>query len=356
MEKETLACTWACNRFAEFLLGVDFVLETDHKPLVALLGSKSLDELPARIQRMRMRMMRFSYSVVHAPGKLLYTADTLSRAPLGGTTVQDQEMMSDILAFVDLVVDGLPATDLRLEQIRTHQQEDETCKLLSMYGADGWPERNALAGTLQQYWPYRSDLTIQLGLLMYSTRIVIPSVLCLEMLDRIHYGHQGIVKCRWRAKDSIWWPGLSREIEDLVRLFRIGVECKCICTYPKDHNCMHQRLSGLQLFSCIIYCTRDSVPDNLSSMPSMSDNLDRAKPFKGGLGSGSFYNPTSKTNSQTTQPNNFGTICTITKKSDLCVTFGKVGHLFRAQYKYDIYTFPPSTPSLCCHLDRLIDI
>ena len=89
VEKETLACTWACNRFAEFLLGVDFVLETDHNPLVTLLGSKSLDELPARIQRMRMRMMRFSYSVVHVPGKLLYTADALSRAPLGGTTVQE---------------------------------------------------------------------------------------------------------------------------------------------------------------------------------------------------------------------------------------------------------------------------
>ena len=138
-------------------------------------------------------------------------------------------MMSDISAFVDLVVDGLPATDMRLEQIRTHHQEDETCKLLSMYVADGWPERNALAGTLQQYWPYRSDLTIQHGLLMYSTRIVIPSVLRLEMLDRIHDGHQGIVKCRRRAKDSIWWPGLSRGMEDLVR------QCRVCCQNTIPH-------------------------------------------------------------------------------------------------------------------------
>ena len=78
VEKEALASAWACNRFEDYLIGLQFILDTDHKPLVALLGTKSLDELPARIQRMRMRLMWFSYVVVHVPGKELYTADTLS--------------------------------------------------------------------------------------------------------------------------------------------------------------------------------------------------------------------------------------------------------------------------------------
>ena len=41
VEKEALASAWACNRFEEYLIGLKFILETDHKPLVALLGTKS---------------------------------------------------------------------------------------------------------------------------------------------------------------------------------------------------------------------------------------------------------------------------------------------------------------------------
>ena len=40
------------------------------------------------------------------------------------------------------------------------------------------------------------------------------------MLDRIHESHQGITKCRERAKRALWWPGLSRQIEDPVKQCR----------------------------------------------------------------------------------------------------------------------------------------
>ena len=80
IEKEALALTWACTRFRDYLIGITFTLETDHKPLISLLGTAQLlDQLPPRIQRMKMRLMGFSYTIIHVHGKKLYTADTLSR-------------------------------------------------------------------------------------------------------------------------------------------------------------------------------------------------------------------------------------------------------------------------------------
>ena len=51
VEKETLAVTWTCEKFADYLVGLKFHIETDHKPLISLLSVKHLDELPPRIQR-----------------------------------------------------------------------------------------------------------------------------------------------------------------------------------------------------------------------------------------------------------------------------------------------------------------
>ena len=46
IEKDALASVWACDKFASYIVGLKFHIETDHKPLVPLLGSKHLDTLP----------------------------------------------------------------------------------------------------------------------------------------------------------------------------------------------------------------------------------------------------------------------------------------------------------------------
>ena len=82
IEKEALAITWALEHWADFLIGMKFKVETDHKPLIPLLSTKLIDELPIRIQRFRMRLMGFDFTIHHVSGKILYTSDSLSRSPL----------------------------------------------------------------------------------------------------------------------------------------------------------------------------------------------------------------------------------------------------------------------------------
>ena len=88
--------TWSCERFTNYLLGMTFEIETDHKPLVSLLGRKPIDELPLRIQRFRMRLMKFSYRIFHVPGKNLVIADTLSRSPATQISIVDQEFTKEV--------------------------------------------------------------------------------------------------------------------------------------------------------------------------------------------------------------------------------------------------------------------
>lgn len=55
------------------------------------------------------------------------------------------------------------------------------------------------------------------GLLLRGNRIVIPQSLRQDILRNIHAGHLGIVECRERARQGVWWPGLSKQLEELVK-------------------------------------------------------------------------------------------------------------------------------------------
>lgn len=80
IEKEALALTWTCENFSEYILGAEIILLTDHKSLVVLLGNKSLCELSARLQRFRMRLMRFNYEIKHVSGQELYSGYIITRS------------------------------------------------------------------------------------------------------------------------------------------------------------------------------------------------------------------------------------------------------------------------------------
>ena len=61
IDKEALTVTWTCDKFAFNTIGIDVLNETDHKPLLSLLGTKNLEDLPSEILRFRLRLVRISY-------------------------------------------------------------------------------------------------------------------------------------------------------------------------------------------------------------------------------------------------------------------------------------------------------
>ena len=67
---------------------------------MSLLGSKPLDVLPVRIQRFRMRLLRFTYTISHISGNELTVADALSRAPVSNPTYDDTQFNIEVDAYV----------------------------------------------------------------------------------------------------------------------------------------------------------------------------------------------------------------------------------------------------------------
>ena len=99
-----------------------------------------------------MRLMRYSYQRVHAPGEDLTTADTLPRAPFHRNLTKDEKLLNeDLNLYVSHRAECLPTTERRLQEIRLHQGEDEVCSKFKLFCSEGCPEKHHLNCSLQPY-------------------------------------------------------------------------------------------------------------------------------------------------------------------------------------------------------------
>ena len=205
-------------------------METDHKPLVPLLSTKNLDDLPPRVLRFRLRLMRYNFSIVYTPGKFLYIPDALSRSPLPQSGDQ-YDLQEPVEAFIANMMSVLPATPNHLVSIRTAQNQDEILSQVTHFCKVGWPDKKS-NGPTAAYWLVRNELSLYDDLLLCGQKIVIPSNLQKDTLQRLHDGHQGIAKCRLWARSSVWWPGISSDINNFIHQCDICCENFQLTTEP----------------------------------------------------------------------------------------------------------------------------
>jgi len=66
------------------------------------------------------------------------------------------------------------------------------------------------------YFKIRSEITVMDDMLFKGNKLIIPFGLRQEILRKLHYAHLGIKKCIDRANLSYYWPGMRKEITDMV--------------------------------------------------------------------------------------------------------------------------------------------
>ncbi len=213
IEKEILGVVFGCENFHEYMYGREVIVETDHKPLFAI-STKALGDAQPRIQRLLLRLQKYHLTFEFTPGKLLGVADALSRASLCHTDKSSTENYVQI--HVDCVVSQIPVSRQKWVEFADATASDSIlqeviCKIKSP-GDDTLPS---------PYQHFRDELSVIDGVLLKGRRIVVPSTKRQQMNELIHEGHMGIEKCKRRAREVIYWPYMTRDIETKVQ--RCGI-------------------------------------------------------------------------------------------------------------------------------------
>ena len=216
IEKELLAIVFSAEKFKHYIYGRSVLVHSDHKPLESVM-KKSLTKASPRLQRMLLRLQKYTLNVVYKKGKDMHIADALSRAYLKAEEL-DKDLHEEMEVMVHSLVQNLPISADRKEEIREEIREDESLQQLRRMIHSGWPEsKKGVPDYLKPYWDVKDTIFEADGLLFVENKVIIPSNMTRVILDLLHESHLGIEKTRSRARDILFWPGMSRDIEARIQ-------------------------------------------------------------------------------------------------------------------------------------------
>ncbi|KAL9989578.1 hypothetical protein ACROYT_G004142 [Oculina patagonica] len=210
IEKEMLAIVYAVEKFNDYTFGRKTVVFSDHKPLESIL-KKPLHRAPKRLQGMIIHLQKYDLEVKYEKGNKMFLADTLSRAflPAGEHDEQEFETINMIKYF--------PVSEERLLQIQRDTEADESLQVLKGVIQKGWPEQKSeVPRVISPYFNMRDEMSIQDGLIFRGERVVVPRASRSELLKRIHSSHLGVNGCLNRARECLYWPGMTADIKNYV--------------------------------------------------------------------------------------------------------------------------------------------
>ena len=207
IEREALALIWSCEHFKMYLLGRDFQLIPDHKPLVLIFNNSCSKPTP-RLERWSLRLQAFNFVLSYCPG-CHNIADSMSRLSISDSD-KAEPLTDDSYAFM-VAEQSVPVAMSWLEVQEAVKDCKETELILRAIQSGDWHSYPAA------FKAVRSELSSCDGVVLRGNRIFVPVSLRERVLFLAHEGHQGIVKTKKRLCLKVWWPGMDKEAEILCR-------------------------------------------------------------------------------------------------------------------------------------------
>lgn len=226
LEKEALDLVTAVERFHKFVWVRKFIFQTDHKPLVALLQINDTKALrptsAARLKHWALRLMGYDFKIEYIRTQDFGQADALSRLiekfqrdNAGELQVASiRAIDSELLQVKNLSIDVF-GTNLRKELRQATKEDPVLCSVCKAIKRD-WKTTEKS----EPFLPFKKraeELTIIDDTLLLGDRVVIPDKLRPKILTALHKGHPGIRRMKQLAREYVYWPKMSNDIEHLVR-------------------------------------------------------------------------------------------------------------------------------------------
>ena len=216
IERELLGVVFAILHFNHYTFANRTFIISDHKPLLPLFSGKSLVSCSPRTARLLLKIVDRDIRFFYQKGSSMCISDALSRLPDHNAADGNKTEVKGLNITVhDISPDIKPFT---LQVIREETAKCPTMQFLVDHIQKGWPEHtNQCLEQLREYFPFRSELSLCDGLIFKGDRVLIPQKMRTQALDALHASHQGIVKTKSRARSSMFWPNINKDIEELCQ-------------------------------------------------------------------------------------------------------------------------------------------
>jgi len=224
IEKESLGQAWGMNMFRHYLLGIEFESYTDHEPLLSIFGGRKKGN--SRVERHRMKVQGFKYTMKFIPGKENPT-DYASRHPLPIEDYSKLERSSMVIdADDELCISRIITSDLpdavTLSMVQEATSRDPVCKKLIDCIMKG---HMSLDTELKPFQKLFHELTFANGVILKGEKLYIPDIesapgfgsLQQQCVELAHEGHQGETKTKKLLRSKVWFPKLEKRVEEKVQ-------------------------------------------------------------------------------------------------------------------------------------------
>lgn len=147
IEKEALALIFAVKKFHRMLHGRKFVLFTDHKPLLAIFGSKKGIAVytSSRLQRWALTLLSYDFVIEHKNSEKFGHADVLSRLIANQREEGDSCVIASITSVEaevsQILFDAIDALPVTHQMIKQATAEDRILKKVLQYIRSSWPSK-----------------------------------------------------------------------------------------------------------------------------------------------------------------------------------------------------------------------
>ncbi|XP_065178538.1 uncharacterized protein K02A2.6-like [Sycon ciliatum] len=213
-----LAMFCGSNKLMQLGAYSTFEVVTDHRPLVPILNTYYLDQIEnPRLQRLVLKLRPYQLHASWRKGSDHAFPDALSRHPVRDPCPED-ELGEDSSSQSIRACLQEDSGNLRFHQLRSAAHADPDYQRLVQYIMTGFPEKKSqMPESLQPYWNGHEHLSIDNDLVMKGPRLLIPTALRQHVLSDLHASHQGLTRTKSRARQIVFWPSISSDIERVIR-------------------------------------------------------------------------------------------------------------------------------------------